>query len=72
MNFLSPLETHIILDHIQGLGLGLWVVLGLGAVFLGGNCPRTDYGDTFQKESSFRQKCISFMGTNIWNTFGIN
>ena len=24
-----------------GLGVGLGLVLGLGAIFLGGNCPRT-------------------------------
>ena len=29
--------------HRLGLGFGLGLELGLGAIFLGGNCPRTIY-----------------------------
>ena len=32
-----------------GLGLGLGIVLGLGAIFLGGNCPRTGFASGHRK-----------------------
>ena len=41
-----------------GFGLGLELVLGLGAIFLGGNCPRTCFDNSVLFKNSEKELIV--------------
>ena len=54
---IAPVENY----HRLGLGFGLGLVLGLGAIFLGRNCPRTSVSalSSFVTITNFNLTCLS-------------